>query len=1102
MLELEGFDNPSNLRRRERRDNMSTSNLIQAFDIVAGSKIQALKFDKTIIGTITEVINSSTGEYRAEYEAGIFKVYAEDPSIVYEKGQSVYIKIPEGDYSNKKFIEGTVKNSENAEKVIDLKKVPIFAPVKYDLVDKGNNIWQNKDDEEKLIKQYITLYKDKGFGKLTATFKGTSSTYQDYGFEGVLQVAQMSGTPFNRENGAQESVLFILKDSISFTFFDNNKKVLEDGTEKYSFNCENAYIEFGEYIDFTTTPYYLVINTPKSNSGNDIILQGVLYHEGEDITDQAITYQWYKEVVGAVDVDAGIGWQKEEGKTTSSLNLETAKGQIQYKLIAFYEEGKSVSQVITINPASGYIKAELDNNNNIQVYYYEGNKNPIPITENIIYYSPLGTTVTEKLTNYEYLTIKVNYNNNIYTTTWKQPDYSTKINFIGDDLYHYNANSDISAEIANVEHTLEPVYIEDNKLIKSISWYMLGEEEPLIIGQYYNPEYSMMKDIWVDNNNILHYMIKDTYAIQNWNNTFKIKIEKIDIDKPETTLKEIFFIKDGQQGTNGTDYCCIVRPVANDGVTLLSEAEAIITNNNDSIKLKAFVYNKGKQVEDMTNISYQWSDKANCITFLTKEETNDKGEKINVEIKDEQICEIFHNSENHNLQYHLVTLKVNINGNTIYYNYPVCYTTENKENIKELSYPKYVQYTAAGVSPEWLDKKIVCEIINNTNTTIRSHNEVLLTIEGKKIKPSATFNFADGIGVIVINDNLYCPVMMYLNTFGNEAINGWDGTSLQINESKGTILAPQIGAGEKDDDTNLFTGVIMGKDNTFSETDPQYEEYSNTGLFGYKQGVNSFGLMSNGNAYFGSSPNNRIWFLGETATIEGGGGGDSDTGMTINLANSKKDESGKITELQTAIKIGNGVFQVDYDGSMKATQGTIGGWTINSANLISRDASTILYSGETINGIVTTSLSIQYTIDQGDSYTALGTLGMLKGSVDNNTSTTNIGIDTRDDDLKSTDYGIILVSGKNIGIKAPYGSVFIEGSDGQGATISGLTIKNNHITNDIYFDAGVYVGDEKTTLQDYIKAQIEQAKSEWFTQHTHSVTVNLTSGSGTTGTPK
>jgi hypothetical protein len=31
---------------------------------------------------------------------------------------------------------------------------------------------------------------------------------------------------------------------------------------------------------------------------------------------------------------------------------------------------------------------------------------------------------------------------------------------------------------------------------------------------------------------------------------------------------------------------------------------------------------------------------------------------------------------------------------------------------------------------------------------------------------------------------------MYLDAYGNEAINGWDGTAIEVNEDGGYILAP------------------------------------------------------------------------------------------------------------------------------------------------------------------------------------------------------------------------------------------------------------------------------------------------------------------------
>jgi uncharacterized protein YcfJ len=47
------------------------------------------------------------------------------------------------------------------------------------------------------------------------------------------------------------------------------------------------------------------------------------------------------------------------------------------------------------------------------------------------------------------------------------------------------------------------------------------------------------------------------------------------------------------------------------------------------------------------------------------------------------------------------------------------------------------------------------------------------------------------------------------NAFSKSILNSWDGSSVDVNSEKGYVLAPQIGAGKKEDN-NTFTGVLMG----------------------------------------------------------------------------------------------------------------------------------------------------------------------------------------------------------------------------------------------------------------------------------------------------
>ena len=102
---------------------------------------------------------------------------------------------------------------------------------------------------------------------------------------------------------------------------------------------------------------------------------------------------------------------------------------------------------------------------------------------------------------------------------------------------------------------------------------------------------------------------------------------------------------------------------------------------------------------------------------------------------------------------------------------------------------------------------------------------------------------------------VYAPINITLNTFGLASVNAWDGNSITIDEDRGAVLAPQIAAGEKDDN-NRFTGIVMGKTETYTG---EAQNENETGLFGYAYGLQSIFLDSEtGNATFGLPDGNKV----------------------------------------------------------------------------------------------------------------------------------------------------------------------------------------------------------------------------------------------------
>lgn len=130
-----------------------------------------------------------------------------------------------------------------------------------------------------------------------------------------------------------------------------------------------------------------------------------------------------------------------------------------------------------------------------------------------------------------------------------------------------------------------------------------------------------------------------------------------------------------------------------------------------------------------------------------------------------------------------------------------------------------------------------------------------------------------------INDEIvwFQPLYIYQNSYSSSLLNSWDG-SLTQDEKNGTILSTMIGAGKKDS-FNRFNGVLMGD---ISAANNQHD----IGLYGYHEGVQSYGLNINGTAFIGKSGRGQIKFNGNSGYIQSGNYGKPNAGgMQIDLNN-------------------------------------------------------------------------------------------------------------------------------------------------------------------------------------------------------------------------
>lgn len=527
------------------------------------------------------------------------------------------------------------------------------------------------------------------------------------------------------------------------------------------------------------------------------------------------------------------------------------------------------------------------------------------------------------------------------------------VSFEGEKIYRYDANGDIAIEESEKEKTIDGkiAWREGAGTAFKVKW-IDGYGE--VIGTTaIQPKNSMMKNVYVDGYNVLHYTIRPKYYNYYQNNTLTMQIITID-EKIYNFSCDILFVKDGEQGTNGTTYITMIRPVKSiEGGYKLDTDYTVLKTANQTFK--AYVYKDGEEIVSGTNgytLSFEWSgenvvcDGANPAQTLTTEgedisqgkflinQTNiiQKGNNIIIVRKPN----LFSNADGVLAAGAVLKVAVTISHKDlkrkviIYYNYPISYTSNIPENLKlETNIPKFIQYESDGTTPSYKYAELYAKVNeeDKISGTI-SYSTSLVNISNIKEKYylllASNFLYSAGSAALKIpidnNNYIVYTIMMYRNTYGLSEINGWDGTQMKIDEQGNYLLAAMVGAGSKDND-NKFSGMVMGELSS-----------GEIGLFGYGKGERAFFLDANtGAAYFGK--NEEIVITPTSSTIAGKI--DGAQRMILKLNGS--------SDIDLAINVNN-KFTVDYAGNMNATDaiisgditatsGKIGGWDINKDSL-------------------------------------------------------------------------------------------------------------------------------------------------------------------------
>ena len=406
----------SDFLTKTKKPKYLTEELLSTIDMIACARDSELAFDKTIIAEIVNLNNAETGEYYVRYQQGTFKAYAPTAlKSVYAEGTNVYVKIPGGDFSAKKFIEGKASLTTATELEYDFMSSNIIEMA--EIYPLNSNTYQiragakpNEQYYEQVIYEtennqdlkFISLFKTYPSIKIAGEFKTSflnnykSGNYglkvEFYGEEEnsvytrKLEIANFVGNLYEYLDFSPQAAIYSLKDlSLTnlkkITFFQELYSNTEENNNQPNLEVKNIKISFIDNIDNTDSLYYIGISAPNGLSvlnDNDIIkLEGKFYYALKDIMNSSnCVCQWFKqnpEIIPGHELYnqyAGGGWELITDGTLAQFNQLTVRGSDVYqslgiKLVVIYNATMIFSHKVKLikyyNSRFAVVKKETEN---------------------------------------------------------------------------------------------------------------------------------------------------------------------------------------------------------------------------------------------------------------------------------------------------------------------------------------------------------------------------------------------------------------------------------------------------------------------------------------------------------------------------------------------------------------------------------------------------------------------------------------------------------------------------------------------------------------------------------------------------------------------
>ena len=727
----------------------------------------------------------------------------------------------------------------------------------------------------------------------------------------------------------------------------------------------NLSISFAQTIQ--TAGYYLNLKALRGYyqdlvSGN-LQLKAEIKYNGQVVEDtSSIKYYWFKRNIQIrlnsenYNELGGIGWEliEDENEPIYEFKIPAETLSREYKCvvicsgiklfdtITMYQSysSKTIGELILSSKGNGSatLTAVVHGlpNNNITYHWSREtiNSGQIELSEN----SNVLQITTSQIVGYDIYRCLIKYNGidaitlekKVYNTV-ESKDYDVIFTVSNGGVYTYDTAGD-----------LYPPQVYE----KPITSHSIDFSIPQNIGNYsYKwifPENSLITfkngllegDILTSNKTQVEFEIDTRYDYTKASNN-RIELQITTDSEPKNFYYDVNFIKEGDPGTNGTSLMMKIDYAENSPFTLVS---------NGSIQLKVDLWYNGSPTFDTGLVNDYFTLSADIPKDYR--EKNCLYEGINIGIKNNLITitandnfKINHGTIDQDDFYFnsIIQIKMTPNSNQDNFKYsvsgiygiPVSTYSEMAKLLAKGT--RTVVYQSDGYNPSYSKIPMYLEGWKGTIAAGSTGGELKKQYNGNGniiitdiFEPVEYFNHKNTYAAyhfIKDEHHYFLPIVFIINTFSKGLLNSWDGASVQIDENGGSILAPQIGAGKKDDD-NLFTGVLMGQ---YVGDDTSLS--NKHGLYGFSSGVATFAFKDDGTAFIGAPSGGRIEFNGEKGIIQSYGyDSETQSGMSIDLSNGYIDSYNfKLTS--SALEINNNKFDFNI-GQIDTDNNRIGSFTI------------------------------------------------------------------------------------------------------------------------------------------------------------------------------